>query len=276
MRTITPLPTPPSSNDTASFDIRADAFIGALPTFVQELNDFGLDISNIGKNTFEKVEVVIKEGQKELLEQHNIYKAQIEQMIEAAQLLIAAQSAIKSDMWSTTLHSILFTIKSLIQERKEILHHRAKIGQYGLFFRSSLPQGWVKAGSLLKKREYPLAYMYFKNTNKSLQEDCPKGYFRLPKPNVYAKGCSDFKRVGEFEREGLPNVNAGNYVNDSWRYSLGGKGGGSRDDWGCATSHANFALSNWNSVYGRTDSVEVNHNLYLEGFYVGEDKMRLK
>ena len=67
MRTITPLPTPPSSNDTASFDIRADAFIGALPTFVQELNDFGLDISNIGKNTFEKAQVVIKEGQKEVL-----------------------------------------------------------------------------------------------------------------------------------------------------------------------------------------------------------------
>ena len=269
MRTITPLPTPPSSNDTTSFDIRADAFMESLPQFAEELNAFGLDMSNIGKNTFEKAQVVIKEGQKELLEQHNIYKAQIEQMIEAAQLLIAAQSAIKSDMWSTTLHSILFTIKSLIQERKESLHYRSKIGQYGLFFRSSLPQGWVKAGSLLKKREYPLAYMYFKNTSKSLQEDCPKGYFRLPKPNVYAKGCSDFKRVGEFEREGLPNINAGKYDNDSWRYSLGGKGGGSRDEWGCGTSHANFALSNWNSIYGRTDSVEVNHNLYLEGFYVG-------
>ena len=57
MRTITPLPTPPSSNDTASFDIRADAFIGALPTFVQELNDFGLDISQTFENclNFEKL-----------------------------------------------------------------------------------------------------------------------------------------------------------------------------------------------------------------------------
>ena len=152
MRTITPLPTPPSSNDTASFDIRADAVIGALPTFVQELNDFGLDISNIGKHTFEKAEVVIKEGQKELLEQHNIYKAQIEQMIEAAQLLIAAQSAIKSDMWSTTLHSILFTIKSLIQERKEILHHRAKIGQYGLFFPLIFASRLGESGELTQKK----------------------------------------------------------------------------------------------------------------------------
>ncbi|MCX2717806.1 hypothetical protein OQH61_08685 [Helicobacter sp. MIT 21-1697] len=270
MRTITPLPTPPTTNDTASFDIRADAFVEALPAFAQELNAFGVDISNIGESTFERAQEVIKEGQKELSSQHEAFIKQFNQALKAAQLLLRAQSAIKSDAWSALTHYILFELKSLRQKYKEILDNRAKIGQYVLFFRSSLPKGFKPAGSLLKKRDYPLAYMYFKNTSKSLQEDCPKGYFRLPKANVYAKGCSEFARAGEFEAEGLPNVNAGNYVNNSWRYSLNGKGGGGRDDWGCGTSHANFALSNWNSIYGRTDSVEVNHNLYLEGFYVGE------
>ena len=35
---ITALPTPPSSSDPANFDTRADAFLGALPAFGQELN----------------------------------------------------------------------------------------------------------------------------------------------------------------------------------------------------------------------------------------------
>lgn len=36
---ITPLPTPvPSSGDPANFDARADAFLGALPTFATEAN----------------------------------------------------------------------------------------------------------------------------------------------------------------------------------------------------------------------------------------------
>lgn len=36
--TITSLPTPPSSTDMSSFDTRADALLGALPTFVSEVN----------------------------------------------------------------------------------------------------------------------------------------------------------------------------------------------------------------------------------------------
>ena len=35
---ITALPTPPSINDAATFEARADAFIAALPTFVTEAN----------------------------------------------------------------------------------------------------------------------------------------------------------------------------------------------------------------------------------------------
>ena len=38
--TITALPTPPSSADPANFDSRADAFMAALPTLQDEINDF--------------------------------------------------------------------------------------------------------------------------------------------------------------------------------------------------------------------------------------------
>ncbi|MBX9801822.1 MAG: hypothetical protein K2Y04_03555 [Caulobacteraceae bacterium] len=35
---ITSLPTPPSRTDAANFNARADAFLGALPTFATEAN----------------------------------------------------------------------------------------------------------------------------------------------------------------------------------------------------------------------------------------------
>ena len=41
MTTITQLSTPPSTNDSANFNTRADAFLGALPKFADELNAFG-------------------------------------------------------------------------------------------------------------------------------------------------------------------------------------------------------------------------------------------
>lgn len=44
---ITPLPTPPTRQDSANFNDRADAFLGALPLFQQEANALAVDISNI-------------------------------------------------------------------------------------------------------------------------------------------------------------------------------------------------------------------------------------
>lgn len=47
---ITPLPTPvPSSGDPANFDARADAFLGALPTFANEANALAVEVN--GKAT---------------------------------------------------------------------------------------------------------------------------------------------------------------------------------------------------------------------------------
>lgn len=46
MTPITPLPTPPSTNDSASFNTRADNFLSALPNFAEELNEFGKKVKN--------------------------------------------------------------------------------------------------------------------------------------------------------------------------------------------------------------------------------------
>lgn len=43
---ITPLPTPPSTDDPTNFDARADAFLGALPTFATEANALAVDVSD--------------------------------------------------------------------------------------------------------------------------------------------------------------------------------------------------------------------------------------
>lgn len=44
MPLITPLPTPPSSSDTANFNSRADSFLGALPTLATEVNTVGTNM----------------------------------------------------------------------------------------------------------------------------------------------------------------------------------------------------------------------------------------
>lgn len=43
---FTPLPTPPSTLDPTNFNARADAFLGALPTFQEELNDYSAALTN--------------------------------------------------------------------------------------------------------------------------------------------------------------------------------------------------------------------------------------
>jgi len=43
---ITPLPTPPSRQDPSNFATRADAFLGALPTFTIEANALAADVRN--------------------------------------------------------------------------------------------------------------------------------------------------------------------------------------------------------------------------------------
>lgn len=46
MSTITSLPTPPSRQDPSNFNDRADAFLGALPTFVTETNTVAAEVNS--------------------------------------------------------------------------------------------------------------------------------------------------------------------------------------------------------------------------------------
>ncbi len=54
---ITPLPTPPTSADSANFNERADNFLLALPRFANELNAFG---QAVNEETKERIESTIK------------------------------------------------------------------------------------------------------------------------------------------------------------------------------------------------------------------------
>ena len=60
---ISPLPTPPSSNDSGSFVERADKFFMALPKFADELNAFG---SKVDTSINEKIESTAKLTKDEL------------------------------------------------------------------------------------------------------------------------------------------------------------------------------------------------------------------
>lgn len=44
---ITALPTPPSTNDPANFNTRADAFLGQMPTFVMEANALSTEVNGL-------------------------------------------------------------------------------------------------------------------------------------------------------------------------------------------------------------------------------------
>lgn len=50
MTTITSLPTPPSRQDTTNFNDRADAFLGALPTFATETNAVASEVNAASAN----------------------------------------------------------------------------------------------------------------------------------------------------------------------------------------------------------------------------------
>ena len=47
---ITALPTPPSRTDAANFSARADAFLGALPTFGTEANALAVEVNGYATN----------------------------------------------------------------------------------------------------------------------------------------------------------------------------------------------------------------------------------
>ena len=171
--------------------------------------------------------------------------------------------------------------KFLLLYKRDNKRDDSRIGEYRLFFRNALPQGYKPLGSILNAAQYPKAYLFFKNTYPKLQENCPRGYFRLPKAGLYAKGTANPQEAGCFMSEGLPNITGGAYtIAETWQSSgwssgvfnkLGGYNGAGTPkttDWSNSAAF-DFNASRSSGVYGRSSSVEVNHNLFLEGIYVG-------
>jgi len=61
---FTPLPTPPSTLDPVNFNSRADAFLGALPTFQTELNDYAATLTNAATDSTSTTSNTIATGSK--------------------------------------------------------------------------------------------------------------------------------------------------------------------------------------------------------------------
>ena len=163
--------------------------------------------------------------------------------------------------------------------RRDRKRDNDRIGEYRLFFRSSLPQGFKPMGSILPIIKYPLAWKYFKDTYPRLQDNMPSGYFRLPPPRLYTKGTDNPLEVGAQGQEGLPNITGGTTDVGTERDRHSASGAfflqvsatfgfkNSYQDFDNPSFH--FDASRSNPIYGRSDSVEVAHNKLLEGIYVG-------
>ena len=61
---FTPLPTPPSTLDPVNFNSRADAFLGALPTFQTELNNYSAALTNAATDSTSTTSNAIELGSK--------------------------------------------------------------------------------------------------------------------------------------------------------------------------------------------------------------------
>jgi hypothetical protein len=64
MTTITQLPDPPSTADPANFSAEADAFIAALPTLVDEINEFGAALNSLSTTSSSVSSVLMGTGTK--------------------------------------------------------------------------------------------------------------------------------------------------------------------------------------------------------------------
>ena len=160
---------------------------------------------------------------------------------------------------------------------------RAKFGHYALFLRQSLPQGYKRAGSLLKITKYFSAYYFLGNLLAT--KNAPRGYFWLPFNTAgYTKGTKNIALVGQINAQGLPNITSnaltikttGNGYRTSRSFNdSGGTSRGVGDVWEWTqalslTSTGDLNASRSSSIYGASDSVEVEAMLLLQGFFVGD------
>lgn len=265
MTTITPLPKPPTTQDSINFDVRADEFLESLPKFADELNAFGKDIINFGdyveteleEEIKAKLEKAVQEGRNKIIE-----------TAKEKQKRLEAIAAIKSDRWQNIAQFILIMLKDIKANLEKERLERQRLLEYKLFFRESLPQGYVKPNSVLKISDYPLVWFYCKDTNavKSVQKEVRFTHFRLPQGNLYTKGVSEKSLVGSFGEQQLlehtHNYNITNLANTGDRI----KGGS--DNYRGYSGHLSHSSVATSTAGEKTNEVKRIH--LLEGYYIGE------
>lgn len=287
MQKITPLPKPPTTQDSINFDMRADEFLESLPKFADELNAFGAEIDTIDNVIEKHLTEEIQKGKEALCSTTQECLEEIDKIAKEKQKRLEAIAAIKSDSWQNIAQFILLLLRKVRQRLEKEREQRDRLLEYKLFFRSELPKGYVKAGSALKITQYPLAWWHCRSligTPNTINRLFHKGYFMLPSGNAYVKGVSDKTLVGELGECGLPNITGtlGSSKGHAGSFATVGSGSGALrsetytghtyvDSGGMAGCVMIFNASLANPIYKNNhNKVEVDRVHLLEGYYVGE------
>ena len=119
---ITPLPTPPTSADSASFNERADNFLLALPRFANELNAFG---QAVGEETKERIESTIKSSIDTRLNENEVRlkKELVDEVASQTSGLKRAHRSVLTLLYDELLQRIFSQIRPYIPIKHAIAHH---------------------------------------------------------------------------------------------------------------------------------------------------------
>lgn len=266
MTKITPLPKPPTTQDSLNFDIRADEFLESLPKFAEELNAFEANINNVGTEVDNKLSEAIIRGKEAIKSATNEGINSINSAADKRKKELLAIAAIKSDSWQNIAQFILLLIRKIRAKQQKELEKRGCILEYKVFFRNALPKGYKKAGSTLLAKDYPLAWFYSRQTNPLLQQNTPPKSFLLPKGNLYIKGTDNKAHVGSFGEQQLLEHTHNYYITNLANTGDRIKGGSDHHrNFSSHLSHSSVATSN---VGKKTNEVKRIH--LLEGYFVGE------
>lgn len=285
MRKITPLPKPPSTQDAQNFDLRADTFLGALPPFAKELNTLTGELNALPKELSEHSETLKSEIRDEAHKESRAGIARIKEAQEDALQQIEhtgrATALLRSHFLA--LECAFLRLSQAVQGLKNRVQRDAsecaRIGEYRLFLRPALPKGYAPLGSLLSKKEYPLAYAYFKSIQ-VLTKEAPEGYFYLPRAGIFARGTGERELVGSYEGDAIRDIDLrwqeqGFHVRKSPEF-------GFIAEYASNTQCVNTASTGYYGImqmslkkggrYPIADEIRPQSNRYLEGIYVGQKR----
>ncbi len=282
MQKITPLPKPPSTQDAQNFDLRADTFLGALPPFAKELNALTSELNALPKELSKHSETLKSDLRDEAQKESRAGVKKIKEAQENALQQIQEQGRATALLRSRFLsvECAFLRLSQAVQGLKNRVQRDAsecaRIGEYRLFLRPTLPKGYAPLGSLLSKKEYPLAYAYFKSIQ-ALTKEAPEGYFYLPRAGIFARGTNESALAGSYEGDAIRDIDLrwleqGFSVRKSPEF-------GFIAEYASNTACVNTATAGYYGImqmslkkggrYPIADEIRPKSNRYLEGIYVG-------